>query len=64
MKLTYEKRKRLHTSSFALPKERKYPIDTIARARNALARVSAYGTKKEQGIVRRKVLKKYPSLRK
>jgi hypothetical protein len=62
-KLTYEKKKRLHKKSFALPKERKYPIQDISHARNALARVSAYGTKKEQVIVRRKVLKKYPSLR-
>lgn len=63
MKLTYQKRSRLHTSSFALPKERKYPIQDLSHARSALARVSAFGTKKEQAIVRRKVLKKYPSLR-
>ncbi len=50
-------------SSFALPRERKYPIDTLARGRNALARVSAHGTEKEQGIVRRKVYQKYPSLK-
>lgn len=63
-KLTYEKRQRMRKTSFALPKERKYPIDTIARGRNALARVSAYGNRKEQGIVKRKVYAKYPSLRK
>lgn len=61
--LTYKKRKRMRSSSFALPKQRKYPIQDLSHARNALARVSAYGTKKEQGIVRRKVYKKYPSLK-
>lgn len=63
-KLTYAKRQRMRDSSFALPRERKYPIDTIGRARNALARVSQFGTAKEQSIVRRKVYAKYPSLRK
>lgn len=63
-KLTYAKRKRMRSSSFALPRERKYPIDSLARGRNALARVSAFGTRKEQEIVRRKVYKKYPSLKK
>ncbi len=53
----------MRSSSFALPTERKYPIDTLARGRNALARVSANGTRKEQEIVRRKVYKKYPSLK-
>lgn len=62
-KLTYAKRKRMRDSSFALPRVRKYPIDTIARGRNALARVSAHGTKKEQGIVKRKVYQKYPCLK-
>jgi len=53
----------MRDSSFALPRVRKYPIDTIARGRNALARVSAHGTKKEQGIVKRKVYQKYPCLK-
>ncbi len=61
--LTYKKRKRMRSSSFALPRERKYPIQDLPHARNALARVSAHGTKKEQGIVKRKVYKKYPSLK-
>lgn len=61
--LTYQKRKRMRSSSFALPKERKYPIHNLVHAKNALARVSTYGTKKEQAIVKRKVYKKYPSLK-
>lgn len=63
MKLTYAKRKRMKSSSFALPRERKYPIHDKAHAKNALARVSACGSKKEQAIVKRKVYAKYPSLR-
>ncbi len=63
MKLTYAKKKRMRSSSFALPKERKYPIPDLIHARNALARVSANGTEKEKAIVRRKVYKKFPSLR-
>jgi hypothetical protein len=63
-KLTYAKRKRLPSSAFALPKLRKYPIENLAHARNALARVAAFGTARQQVIVRRKVYAKYPSLRK
>lgn len=39
-KLTREQRKALSNSEFALPKERKYPLDTKNRARNAKARAS------------------------
>jgi hypothetical protein len=62
-KLSYAQKKRMRSSSFALPKERKYPLTDLAHCRNALARVSAFGTIKEQDIVRRKVYKKYPSLK-
>jgi len=61
--MDYQKRKRLHDSSFALEKQRKYPIDTIARARNALSRVAANGTPDEKYEVRREVFAKYPSLK-
>lgn len=60
-KLTYKRREQLPSSVFALP-GRKYPIDTIARARNALARVSQFGTPEEKAIVRRKVHAKYPGI--
>jgi len=53
----------MRDTSFALEKERKYPIDTIARGRNALARVAQHGTPAEQAEVRREVYAKYPSLR-
>ena len=62
-KLTYKKRKRMRDTSFALEDERKYPIDTIARGRNALARVAQHGTMAEQVEVKREVYNKYPSLR-
>ena len=62
-KLTYKKRKRMRSTSFALPRERKYPIHDKQHAIVALARVAQHGTAKEQAIVRRKVYKKYPSLR-
>lgn len=39
-KLTAAKRNKLPSSSFALPKERKYPIFDANHARNALARAS------------------------
>lgn len=35
------KRKALPSSAFAYPKARKYPIDTKARARSALARAAS-----------------------
>lgn len=62
--LTTKKRKSLKKTSFALPKERKYPINDIAHARNALSRVSQYGTPSEKRKVRAAVAKKYPSLKK
>jgi len=60
-KLTTEQRKRLPKSVFALP-NRRYPIHDKAHARNALARVSAFGSPREKAIVRRKVHRKYPSI--
>jgi hypothetical protein len=59
-----DNRKKLKKSSFALPKERKYPIPDKAHARNALARVAQHGTKDEQKKVRSAVEKRYPSLKK
>lgn len=39
-KLTTKQRKKLPKSEFALPEDRKYPVDTKNRARNAKARAS------------------------
>lgn len=63
-KLTAKQRKNLPKSSFAIKSKRAYPIDTKARARNALARVSQFGTKAQKKQVRAAVTKRYPSLKK
>jgi len=60
--MTSQKRKRLSDSSFAIPSERKYPINDMAHARNALARVSQHGTPAEKAKVRAAVHRKYPSI--
>jgi hypothetical protein len=57
-------RKRMSSKSFALPKQKKYRIDDLAHARNALARVSQHGSPKQKAAVRKAVQRKYPSLRK
>jgi hypothetical protein len=62
--LTTEQRKRMKSSTFALPRQRAYPINDISHARMALAMVAAHGTDGEQSKVKRAVYKKYPSLAK
>jgi hypothetical protein len=61
--LTYTQRKRLRSSSFAEPGERKYPINDINHARNALARVAQFGSPSEQARVRAMVHRNYPQLK-
>lgn len=63
-KLSYRQRQRLPDSAFALEKERKYPLTAISHARNALARVVAFGTPAQIREVRREVYKQYPELKK
>jgi hypothetical protein len=60
-KLTTKVRNSLPERNFALS-GRRYPIEDIAHARNALARVSQDGTPAEQREVRRKVHGLYPDL--
>ena len=60
--LTAKKRKSLPKKSFALPAGRKYPINDAAHARNALARVSQYGTPSEKARVRAAVHRKFPGI--
>lgn len=60
-KLTAAGRKRLSSSSFALP-GRRYPIPDRSHARNALARVSEYGTPSQKAKVRAAVRRKYPGI--
>lgn len=67
--LTAKKRKRLKRSQFAVPKgkgsnpsQNSYPIPDEAHARNALARVSQFGTPEEQRMVKAAVKRKFPNI--
>ncbi len=69
--ITEAGRQALPKSDFAVPageteKDRhikgRYPIDTIARARNALARVSQFGSPEEKSEVEKHVHEKYPDM--
>ena len=62
-KLTARGRKQIKAENFALP-GRRYPIQNLSHAQNALVRVSQNGTPEEKRKVRAKVYKKYPSLKK
>lgn len=64
-------RKRLPSSSFALPGKGEgksgkgsgsYPIPDASHARNALARVSQFGSSSEKAAVRAKVKAKFPGI--
>lgn len=61
--LSSKERKKLPTSDFVYPDEKKYPIHDIAHGRNALARVAQNGTPEEQAKVRSAVYRKYPELK-
>jgi hypothetical protein len=60
-KLTAATRAKIPTGQFALP-GRRYPIQNPSHARNALARISEYGTPAEKSKVRAAVHRKYPSM--
>jgi hypothetical protein len=51
--------KRLPSSAFAYPKTREYPINTVKRARNALARAAQKGTSGSYAHVARRVRSRY-----
>ncbi len=59
MTLTSEARNKLKKGSFVFPGARRYPLNDLSHARNALARSSG---KPEAAKVRAAVHKKYPSL--
>lgn len=61
-KLTYKQREKLPKGEFAIEERKAYPLDTPNRARNALSRVSQFGTPTEKAEVRREVHKKYPNI--
>jgi hypothetical protein len=66
-RLTYSERKNLPKSDFAVPSKRQggkggYPIPDKSHARNALARVSQFGSPAQKAEVRAKVHAKYPGI--
>ena len=62
--LTYKKRKKMKKSTFAIPEKKKYPLPDLAHARNAAARVSAFGTPDEKKKVARAIKRKFPAFAK
>ena len=62
MELSYEHRKSLPKGDFAIPETRSYPIHDLSHARNALARVSQFGSESEKARVRAAVHRRYPHL--
>lgn len=70
-KLNMAARKKLPSSSFALPGKGEgksgkgsgsYPIPDASHARNALARVAQHGSASEKATVRAKVRAKFPNI--
>lgn len=57
------KYKSLKASQFGLPKQRKYPLNTKKRARNALARAAQHATPSQRAQIRRRVKAKYPNIK-
>ena len=61
-KLTSKQRKNLSGGEFAIPEKKAYPINDPAHARNALARVSQFGTPAEKSQVQAAVHRHFPDI--
>lgn len=61
-RLTAADRVGLSADDFAGP-DRSYPVNDMSHARNALARVSQYGTSDLKRKVRDKVYRKFPQIK-
>ena len=61
-KLSYAKRKRLPRGSFALKRERKYPIIDEAHARAALARAAHNEPLATQRYIAQQIKKRFPHM--
>lgn len=61
-RLSAADRRALPVSAFAIPERRAYPIPNLSHARNALARVSQFGSADEKRRVRAAVHARYPSI--
>ena len=59
-KLSYQQRQNLPASAFVFPKTREYPVPDPSHARNALARVSRFGTPYQKAKVCRAVSRRFP----
>jgi hypothetical protein len=67
-RLTYKQRKKMPSDEFAVPSKRKggkggYPIEDKGHARAALQRASEFGSPAVKAEVKRKVKKKFPSMK-
>ena len=62
-RLSASQRRNLPRGDFALSKQRKYPINDRSHARNALARVSQYGSPAQKARVRAAVRRRYPGIK-
>lgn len=62
-KLTSKARKDLPKKSFAVPSKKAYPINDKNHARNALARVSQFGSPAEKKQVKAAVKQKFPGIK-
>jgi hypothetical protein len=60
-RLSIKQRKQIPAQDFAGP-DRSYPIEDPSHARNALSRVSQFGSPALKAKVRAKVHAKYPSI--
>lgn len=61
-KLKTSERDKLKASDFAIPGERKYPIENESHARAALSMVARFGSAEEQAKVRAAVKRRYPNI--
>jgi len=61
-RLSAKARRAIPAKNFAEPGKRAYPIEDASHARNALARVSEFGSAAEKSQVRAAVARKYPSM--
>lgn len=61
-KLSSKARNKLPKKDFAVPGKKAYPIEDKSHARNALARVSEFGSPSQKAEVKAKVHKKFPAI--
>ncbi len=62
-RLTTARRKKLPRSDFGEPRKRKYPDDTLARSRSALARGKHYLSKRAYLNLAKRIHRKHPSMK-